>query len=406
MTSLAEPLRAALLVHELGRSGGMGVLAGHVRALAADARFEPELVVCDHMAGELPAAWQGVAVRRLAAAEVDSYHLAVATWWTTALQLFDIEAGRRAVFLQSLEERFYRPDEPFERAGAASVLALDVDYVTVAEWIGDLLAELRPDARCLVVRNGIDKAVFGSRPRTPHDGRLRVLVEGQPTLWFKGVAEAVRAVRAMSEPASLTVVAHDGAALAGVDADRREAGLDAAGMAALYAEHDVLLKLSRVESVGMPPLEAFHMGVPCVLTPYTGHEQYARHGENCLIAGFDDEPGTTALLDLLARDRELLGRLSEGALATAAGWPSREDSGAAFADALAELARGERRGDAAGAGRRAARSQRLSIELGRHQLRHLRHALEARERELAAIKDERAYRLAGRLRRLLPGREG
>ena len=38
-------------------------------------------------------------------------------------------------------------------------------------------------------------------------------------------------------------------------------------MAALYAEHDVLLKLSRFEGLGLPVLEAFHVGRPCVVTP-------------------------------------------------------------------------------------------------------------------------------------------
>ena len=71
-------------------------------------------------------------------------------------------------------------------------------------------------------------------------------------------------------------------------------------LAALYAESDVLLKLSRVEGMFGPPLEAFHKGATCVVTPVTGHDEYIVHGENGLIVDWDDPPGTTRALDLLA----------------------------------------------------------------------------------------------------------
>ena len=55
-----------------------------------------------------------------------------------------------------------------------------------------------------------------------------------------------------------------------------------------YARHDVLLKLSRVEGLPLPLVEACHVGVPCVVTPFTGHDEVIRHGENGLVVGFDD----------------------------------------------------------------------------------------------------------------------
>jgi glycosyltransferase involved in cell wall biosynthesis len=211
-----------------------------------------------------------------------------------------------------------------------------VDFVAIAEWIREQLGELRPDARCRVVRPGVDKRGYTPRER-PADGPLRVLIEGQPTLPFKGVQEAIAAVGAMSEPASSTLVALDPPAEARLDVDRVAGGLGPEAMAELYGEHDVLLKLSRVEGLGLAPIEGFHTGLPCVVTPYTGHAEYATHGQNALIVGFDDLPGTAAALDRVARDRELLGRLSHGALATAGGWPSAEESSRELHAALAEM---------------------------------------------------------------------
>ena len=355
--SPAEPLRIAFLVESLGRSGGMAVIRSYARSLGAT------LVVCGARPGALPASDSGVPVVSLAdAGEVD---VAIATWWTTAEALFSIAARRRVVFLQNLEYRFYGDAQP-EQLGAFGVLDLPVDYVVIASHMRDLLARLRPDARVRLVPNGIDKTVFVPAA-TDASGPLRVLVEGQPTLWFKGVRESVAAVRRMQEPATVTVAVHDPSEVGELGADRVVGALGPAEMAALYAEHDVLLKLPRFEGLGLPPLEAFHVGVPCVVTPFTGSEDYVEHGVNALVVGFDDEPGTAAALDRLARDPALRARLREGALATAARWPDHETASAAFATALQELA-GEPPPPADAALRRMAHSRRMAIELARVRL--------------------------------------
>jgi hypothetical protein len=152
------------------------------------------------------------------------------------------------------------------------------------------------------------------------------------------VHEAIAAVRGMAEPAELTVVAGQPDDAGDLDGARVVGGLDAAGMAALYAENDVLVKLSRVESLGLAPIEAAHLGTPAVVTPYTGHDEHLVHGRNGLVVGFDDQQGTVRALDTLAVDRELLGRLSDGALETARDWPSVDDAVDAFAEALHRIA--------------------------------------------------------------------
>jgi O-antigen biosynthesis protein len=358
--------RVAFLVEELGRSGGMAVIRRHARHLREVERVDCSLVVCGPKPGEVPAAEDGIPVRTLAAARREPVDVAVATWWTTADALYELDAARQVVFLQNLEHRFYREQERVDRLGALGVFDLPADFLVIATHMRALLERLRPDARCWLVPNGIDKALFRPRePAPPHEGPLRVLVEGQPTLWFKGMAEAVDAVGAMSEPATLTLAVHDpdDARAAGLRADRVVGGLSPEAMAALYAEHDVLLKLSRFEGLPLPPLEAFHAGLPCVLTPFTGGEDFVSHGVNSLVVGFDDLGGTAAALDLLSRDEVLRRRLRQGALDTAAGWPDRTRSSQAFASALEEVLADPPHPDAAA--RRLARGRRLTIELHR-----------------------------------------
>jgi O-antigen biosynthesis protein len=364
-------MRVCFLVPELRPSGGIAVVLEHARRLG-DHAIEAEVMV----AGD-------------PRARESEWDVAIATFWTTWPELHELRSRRRAVFLQSVEARFYRDTEPFDRLGADAALAQDAGYFVVAGWMRDLLAAVRPGVPVWHIPNGIDKARFSGGDGPRREGPLRVLVEGQPSLWFKGVPEAAAAVRAMERPAELTVVALDPAHARELGADRVVGGLDADGMAALYRETDVLLKLSRVEGMFGPPLEGFHKGATCVVTPVTGHDEYVVHGENGLVVDWDDTAGTARALDLLARDGVLLHRLRSGALATARSWPGWEQQGQVMAAVLRAVRR-EPLPDARHAGRRLAHDMATALSDGERLATDLRVA-----RQVAAqVQGSRAYRAA------------
>jgi hypothetical protein len=189
--------------------------------------------------------------------------------------------------------------------------------------------------------------------------------------------------------------------------------LDHAEMARLYAETDVVLKLSRVEGMFGPPLEGFHLGATCVVSPVTGHDEYVEHGFNGVVVDWDDVKGAGRWLDVLARDRRLLHHLRSNALETARGWPSWEQSGQFMAAALREIRRRPppRVGDGIAlfaadvrAGAEEARMQihrrekRIAaLEIERDDLRARAEDATGRYEELRATQ---AYRVGLRLRRL------
>ena len=334
-------MNVAFVVNDLQLSGGIGVVVQHARRLAADHGMDVTLVLA--RAQEHPH-WPYEELEHLHVASLEEaldreFDVAVSTWWETAYALFRLRAKRYASFVQSLEDRFYGPDEP-ERLGAALALDLPVAFITEARWIRDTLRDLRPDATCHLVRNGIDKQLFAPVAEvTPRvDGPLRILVEGYASTWFKGVNESIAAVRGMQEPRTLTVVAPDRTGLDAEGADRVLGPIPARELADLYSETDVVLKLSRVEGMFGPPLEGFHRGATCVTTEVTGHEEYVVHGVNGLLVDWDDPRGTARQLDLLARDRRLLHELRSNALATARTWPSWDQSTQFMALALRRIA--------------------------------------------------------------------
>ncbi len=334
-------MKVAFILNDLQLSGGVGVVVEHACRLSRLDGWDVALVLSRQQ--EEPS-WRGfehlphLHVCSAQQALGERYDVALATWWETTFTLFRLNAARYAYFVQSLEDRFYHHDHP-GRLGAALTLDLPVAFITEAQWIAQTLSQLRPDALCFVVRNGIDKDVFAPLQRVERNdhGPLRILVEGYPSVWFKHVPEAIEATRAMGEPHQLIAVSGDPAGVRALGVRDVLGPLSQREMADVYARTDVLLKLSSVEGMFGPPLEAFHRGATCLVTPVSGHDEYVKHGFNGLIADWDDLRGTARQLDLLARDRELLHRLRCNALETASDWPDWEQASQLMAAALLEI---------------------------------------------------------------------
>jgi glycosyltransferase involved in cell wall biosynthesis len=331
-------VNVGFLLNDLHLSGGVSTVVEHARRLTDRHGWRVALVLVREP--DVPD-WQyrklsGLPVLTLEQAGTELFDVVVATWWETTSSLFALDAHRYAYFVQSLEERFYLPSQHADRLGAAVTHDLPVTYITEARWIAQALEEGRRGVRCFYVRNGVDKDLFAplEEIEVRLAGPLRILVEGRADVWFKGVGEALSAVGKMREARHVTLVAPDRSGIAEDGADRVVGPLSHEEMAELYSETDVVLKLSRVEGMFGPPLEGFHRGATCVVTPVTGHEEYVVHGWNGLVADWDDPRGTGRLLDLLARDRRLLHYLRTNALETARAWPSPEQSSDFMAGAL------------------------------------------------------------------------
>lgn len=383
----------AFLTQDLQLSGGVGVIVSHAVQLARHG-FDVDLV---QTRSSVRPDWShhglaSVQIVSLEQARTRSYDVALATWWATAQQLFDLDAARHACFVQSLEDRFYSGEDP-QRLVATLAQDLPVRFVTEARWIAGTLEALRPGEKVFYVRNGIAKDVFApvAAVPAPRGEPLRILVEGSLGVPFKGVGDALAAVAGMTAPRHLTVVAPDGGGARSEGVDRLLGAVPQQRLAELYAQADVVLKLSRVEGMFAPPLEGFHKGATCVVTPVTGHDEYVVHGENGLVVDWDDPAGTARALDLLAHDGVLLHRLRAGALATARSWPGWEQQGQVMAAVLRAVRREPPPGGR-GAGRRLGHDMAAALSDGERLASELREA----RRTAAHVQGSRAYRLAVR----------
>lgn len=336
-------MRICFLLAGLSRSGGVNAVVQHGEFLQRDFGYEVTLVLLDDA---MPADDYGlseqfeIVLLRDLPRDGEPFDIALATYWETAYWIAEIPARRYAQFVQSLEDRFFPARTP-ARTSARISLGLPLAMVTEADWIADVLGASRPNQTIHLAPNGIDKDVFAPLATLPqpHGGPLRVLVEGHPEVWFKSVPEAKAVLEHMQQPyEALYVVPNPAEFGKSLKVGSAEGPLTGEQLAERYEWADVILKLSRVEGMFGPPLEAFHKGATCVVWPVTGHDQYIEHGVNGIVTDWDDLGGTARWLDLLAANPGRLRELQAAALETAKAWPSWQQAAGPMDQALKAIA--------------------------------------------------------------------
>jgi len=279
-------------------------------------------------------------------AEKLAFDIVVATWWQSAFLLHQFSAMHAVYFVQSIESRFFAPQDPADhdtrdneiwKQLCESTYAYAIPMITEAGWIKEYLYE-RFNAHARLVPNGIRKDIYnteGSAEAPRQDRRLRVLVEGPVDVFYKNVPKSIALCRRAGVDDVWLMTSSEISAYPG--ADRVFSRVPIERTAEIYRSCDLLIKLSHVEGMFGPPLEMFHCGGTAIVYDVTGHDEYIRDRENSYVVKKDDEEKVVALLKRLRSDHDELERLKAGAQKTAIGWPDWETSTSQFEGALEEI---------------------------------------------------------------------
>jgi glycosyltransferase involved in cell wall biosynthesis len=192
-------------------------------------------------------------------------------------------------------------------------------------------------AAAVIIPPGIDHSVFAGGPDVRARTAVGLLDRSGPR---RGIDDAVAALERVRERDHdvRCLVAGRGAHEVPNWLERRATASDAQ-LAVFYQELAVFVLPSRVEGLGLPPLEAMACGAAVVVTDNGGSRQYARDGENCLVVPVGDvEAMSDAVLRLL-RDDELRARVAAEGNTTALTFTWERAVGA-LEHLLAELASG------------------------------------------------------------------
>ena len=271
------------------------------------------------------------------------FDFAIATWWMSALSLRSVNAATYLYFIQSIETRFFPPEdrityaEMINRKLADKTYHMPLPIITEARWIQTHLRKNYGQSSRLVL-NGIRKDIYSASDecharRQP--GKLRVLVEGPMGVHYKNVERTLEICRRSDadEIWLLTSSAVDAAN----GADRVFSMLPIYDTPQVYRSCDVLVKLSYIEGMFGPPLEMFHCGGTAIVYRVTGHDEYISHNVNSLVVQPDDEDGVVAYLNLLKQNPDVLERLKTGARETALKWPDWDAASEKFEKTLETL---------------------------------------------------------------------
>lgn len=281
--------------------------------------------------------------------ETEKFDIILATWWQSPFLLHKIKAQHYVYFVQSIETRFFeetdysnldRRDNDIWRELCECTYGYNLPMITEASWIQKYLFE-KYNQHAWLVRNGIRKDIYrtdGQAIAHRVSGKLRVLVEGPVDVFYKNVPLAVSLAQKAGADEIWLLTSSAIETFPAVD--KVFSRLPINETPNVYRSCDVLLKLSYVEGMFGPPLEMFHCGGTAVVFDVTGADEYMEDGRNSFIVKRDDNEAVISCLQRLRQDPDLLMRLKQGAIATAAVWPGWESAATQFAEALFKITGG------------------------------------------------------------------
>lgn len=321
--------RILIVVGSLAISGGTNLILQYAKALSNSGAK----VSIGFMLGEKKdLSWYPnvgkLDIRKVQEFEKEYFDLGIATWWRSVDSILKINCHKYLYFVQSLESRFaLNYKDRNNEADAAATYMIGLPVITIASWLHNLIMAQTP-SKSWFIKNGIDKEIFYKKTRQDlKTNKLRVLVEGNKLVPMKAVEETIN-----------TLIKIKGLDIKYINPSRGRVNKDIKTfnklpineMVNIYNDTDVLVKMSRIEGMFGPPLEAFHCGATAVVSAVTGFDEYMVHNKNGLVVGVDNFAEMEAQVSRLRDDVTLLENLKSGALDTAKHWPSSNDSAKMF----------------------------------------------------------------------------
>jgi len=263
-----------------------------------------------------------------------SFDIAIATWWRTFFNLWKVKADYYVYFVQSIESRFYSPNEIALRSVVESTYEMEIGFITECKWISEYLKD-NYDHDVPLVPNGIDKSVFNQDSiaiEERNENILRVLIEGPLDVHFKNVPNTINIVKRSNADEAWLLTPSAVTQVQGIDRIFSKIALH--HTSAVYKSCDLIIKLSYVEGMFGPPLEMFHCGGTCIVYDVTGHDEYVKHKKNGIVVRTNAEEEAVEYLNELKKSRQVLNKLKEGAIETARSWPDWQASSLMFEKAI------------------------------------------------------------------------
>lgn len=243
----------------------------------------------------------------------------VATLWSTLKYTKEYSnTSNRLYFVQSYETDFYNWGNGKSRSMANSTYndQSGIRYITMSPWCQEWLSRVF-NKEALYASNGIDSSLYPIKKRS-FKGKIRILIEGDSRSEYKNTDEAFYiANRLPKDKFEISYLSYRKEPKDWYKVDKFYNRVDPKDVGKIYAENDILIKTSLLESFSYPPLEMMATGGLSVVLPNGGNAEYLNDRANCLFYKQGDiEDGVAKVMELVS-NRRLREELIKNGLATA-----------------------------------------------------------------------------------------
>ena len=250
---------------------------------------------------------------------IDSqYDILVATLYTTFLDVLNNYKTKRRLYLVQSYETLFFPygDSSRIRAEATYTTSYNVEYITISKWCEKWLKE-KYNKNPKYAPNGIDLNVFTEHKRDLKKSKIRILIEGDNSLFFKNIDESFKIIELLDKTKfEIWYMSYGGEPKSWYHFDKYLSKIPYEKVPKIYEQCDILIKSSFLESFSYPPLEMMATGGYSILVANDGNLEYLKDGENCLFYKLGEPESAVSCIERLISDENLQQLLYENGLAT------------------------------------------------------------------------------------------
>ena len=228
----------------------------------------------------------------------------VATMWPTVKLLDDVRCIKKKKYLvQNYEIDFYDFKDS-NKIEANRSYSYPFDYVTISKWCKEWLkSEFHQDATWIY--NGIDIEQYRPHKRELKN-KIRILIEGDSSSTHKNVDEAFLVSNKLdSSKYEVWYMSYNAKPKDWYRVDKFLHRVPYEEVQKVYADCDILLKTSILESFSYPPIEMMATGGYVVALLNDGNKEYLENEKNCLIYPNGDIDKAIHCIERIVSDQAL-----------------------------------------------------------------------------------------------------
>ena len=241
----------------------------------------------------------------------------IGTLWSTIYYAKEYpNVDKIGYLVQNFETNFLNYGNYTKQIANSTYSFDDVEYLTISKWCENWLKG-DFERKVKYAPNGIKLEQFPTTKRN-FDGKIRILVEGNSSDYYKNVDESFKIVEKLDKDKyEIKYLSYQGEPKKWyyVYEFLHKVPYDEVGK--IYNSADILIKSSILESFSYPPLEMMATGGISVVAPNDGNIEYLKDNENCLLYEQGNIDDAVKKIELIRNDKKLRDKLIKGGIKTA-----------------------------------------------------------------------------------------